>query len=92
MSKIIKYESNTFSEEEKTELFNMYSQTYLGAGETLWFKTSTELFERYPCLLSYEDQYLKFYVMFQFKTKANKISLICHNGVKENKDRLMDLL
>jgi len=68
------------------ELFDMYKNTYSNAGQDLWFKTKEELLNRYPCLICYNGEYTKLYVLYQFKKNFNKISLVCHNGSAEEKE------
>ena len=67
------------------ELFKMYKNTYSNAGQNLWFNTKEELLARYPCLICYNGEYKKLYVLYQFKKRYNKISLVCHNGTDQEK-------
>ena len=71
--------------EEYDELFKMYENTYSNAGQDLWFKKKDELMARYPCLICYNGEYKKLYVLYQFKKIYNKISLVCHNGTDQEK-------
>jgi hypothetical protein len=71
--------------EDHDDLFEMYKNTYSNAGQDLWFKTKEELLSRYPCLICYDGNYKKLYVLYQFKKGFNKISLVCHNGTPNEK-------
>lgn len=83
--KLISIKIKDIPEEEHDELFNMYKDTYSNAGQPLWFNTKEELIKRYPCLMCYNGEYKKLYVLYQFKNKFNKISLVCHNGTDDEK-------
>ena len=78
--------------DDKTQMFKMYTESYGNAGEELWFKTEEELFNRYPCVISFEGSYLTAYAMFQLRSNYNKISLICHNGTEEGKKQIIDIV
>ena len=73
------------------DLFEMYKNTYSNAGQDLWFKTKTELLSRYPCLLCYDGNYKKLYVLYQFKKGFNKISLVCHDGTPTQKQNSIQI-
>lgn len=88
---IIERYSNELSEEEKDDMFKMYVLSYSLGGQSLWFKTKDELFNRYSCFVSYDNNYLVCYAMFQFKKRFNKISLVCHNGSEEGKSNSINL-
>lgn len=90
--KLIRTYSIKINDIEKTQMYEMYKNSYTNAGEDLWFKTKEELFNKYPCIISFESSYLTAYAMFQLRSKYNKISLICHNGTKEGKEQIMDIV
>jgi len=81
---------------DKDILFEMYAQTYTNAGQSLWFREKNELFghERYKCITTYKDKsnMFKTFIIFQFKTKFNKISVVAHNGSSEGKEMMIKLL
>jgi hypothetical protein len=80
------------------KLYNMYELSYSGAGQELWFRTPDDL-QRYNCgiilscvnNLDYEESYINAYLLYQFRTYANKISLGCHDGTPEGKENAMKL-
>jgi hypothetical protein len=81
------------NEDEKNILYNMYANTYESAGQPLWFKNPRELFNnRYKCLICKNFDYTTAYLLLQFKTNFNKISLICHDGTQKGKQILFELL
>lgn len=75
---------------QKSHLFDMYVVSYSMGGQDLWFKTPAELIARYPCLVHMGDMFAV-YAMFQFKPRANKLSLFCHNGTPATKQQSIDL-
>lgn len=77
---------STLNKEDKQIMFDMYVKSYTMGGQPLWFATQEQLFSRYPCVATIDDQYLKVYAMYQFKTKYNKISLVCHDGSEYGKN------
>jgi len=77
---------SALNEIEKKQMFEMYSLSYNLGGQQLWFSNPEELFKIYPCFVTFGNQYLVVYAMYQFKTKFNKISLVCHNGSEEGKE------
>jgi len=83
--------SSELTEDEKEEMFNMYKLSYLLGGQDIWFKNKKDLFSKYPCFVTFNDNYLLVYAMFQFKKKYNKISLVCHNGSDKGKMLSIDL-
>ena len=85
VKKLTKIKIKDIPENEYDELFNMYTNTYSNAGQSLWFKNKEELINRYPCLICYNGEYKKLYVLYQFKNNFNKISLVCHNGTNDEK-------
>ena len=72
-------------------MFEMYRLSYSLGGQQLWFSKPEELFSRYPCFVTFNNQYLVVYAMYQFKSKYNKISLVCHNGSEEGKKLSIEL-
>jgi len=82
---------NHLSNTDKELLFNMYVQTYTYVNADLWYTTPDILFSKYPRILSVKNKYTTAYIMYQ-KKKYHKISVICHNGTKEGKALLIDLL
>lgn len=74
-------------------MYDMYVDSYGKAGEKLWFKSPEDL-QRYPCsyVVRYEGDKLLCYIMYQLRKHANKISLIVHDGTREGKDQVMDLV
>jgi len=58
----------------------------------MWFNNSEELFTRYPCVVTFDNQYLVVYAMYQFRSKFNKISLVCHNSSEEGKELIIKLI
>jgi hypothetical protein len=91
MSNITKKPINELNEDEKENLFMMYKNSYGNAGQPLWFKDKNELFSRYPCIVTLNNDYSTIYALFQFKTKFNKISLVCHNGTDDGKRKSVEL-
>jgi hypothetical protein len=89
---LTRIESTNLTEEEKQKMFDMYVLSYTLGGQDLWFKKKEELFERYPCVITFDNKYLTVYAMFQFRKNYNKISLICHNGSDEGKKLTIELL
>jgi hypothetical protein len=83
--------STDVNNEDKEIMFKMYEESYTIGNQPLWFKTKEELFSKYPCFTSIDNQYLISYVMFQFKNNYNKISLVCHNGTVEGKNLSIEL-
>ena len=73
-------------------MYAMYAKTYTDAGQELWFKNADELFRRYPCFLTINNNQEKAYIMYQFKSNFNKISLVCHDSTPEGKNLVVDLL
>jgi hypothetical protein len=84
-SQLTKHNSEDISETEKQSMFEMYQLSYNMGGQPLWFKNPNELFSRYPCFVTFNNEFLKVYAMYQFKPKYNKISLVCHDGSEEGK-------
>lgn len=82
---LVKIKIEDIPKEDHADLFEMYKDTYSNAGQDLWFKTKEELLSRYPCLICYDGNYKKLYVLYQFKKGFNKISLVCHNGTPTEK-------
>lgn len=74
------------------KMYEMYAKTYTDAGQELWFKNAEELMRRYPCFLTLNNRYEKAYIMYQFKKRFNKISLVCHDSTPEGKKLVIDLL
>ena len=91
-SKIDKFYTKKLSAAARTKMYAMYAKTYTDAGQELWFKNAEELFGRYPCFLTINNSQEKAYVMYQFKSKFNKISLVCHDSSPEGKALVVDLL
>jgi hypothetical protein len=91
---IILKEVKSLNDDERNTMYKMYAKTYTDAGQNLWFQTSEELFERYPCFVTFsgENKHLIVYAMFQKKESVNKISLICHNSTDEGKANIMELI
>lgn len=83
--------SSNLSADEKQQMFDMYVLSYTMGGQDLWFKSADELFQRYPCAISFDHLYLSAYAMFQFKSHFNKISLVCHDGSDKGKQMSIDL-
>jgi hypothetical protein len=83
--------SSKLNEEEKNKMFEMYINSYTIGNQPLWFKSKEQLFDRYPCFVSFDNNYLTVYAMFQMKNKYNKISLVCHNGTDEGKRLSIEL-
>ena len=82
--------------EQKNMLYNMYKKTYGGAGNTLWFKSTRELFDNpsYACIIIIKDKdkdIIKAYSIFQKKKHVNKLSLTCHDGTDEGKKISIEL-
>lgn len=77
--------ASNLTENEKMQMFTMYVNSYTLGGQSLWFQTPKELFDRYSCVATIDNMFLKVYAMFQFRKKYNKISLICHDGSEEGK-------
>lgn len=83
-------------------LYSMCARTYLDAGEELWFNSVKSLFH-YPCLIriisdpevpegyssELDEGLTKGFIMYQYRTFVNKISLICHDGTRNGKDAVM---
>jgi hypothetical protein len=84
-NQIISNNSSKLTEIEKNIMFQMYETSYTSGNQELWFKSQEDLFNRYPCFLSFNNNYLIVYAMFQMKNNYNKISLVCHNGSDEGK-------
>ena len=91
-SKIDKFYTKKLSAAERAKMYAMYAKTYTDAGQELWFKNADELFGRYPCFLTINNSQDKAYVMYQFKSKFNKISLVCHDSSPEGKALVVELL
>ena len=91
-SKINKFYTKNLSNDARKKMYEMYAKTYTDAGQELWFKNQDELFNRYPCFLTINNSQEKAYVMYQFKSKFNKISLVCHDSTPEGKKLVVDLL
>jgi hypothetical protein len=91
-SKIDKFYTKKLSAAERAKMYAMYAKTYTDAGQELWFKNADELFSRYPCFLTINNSQIKAYVMYQFKSKFNKISLVCHDSSPEGKALVVELL
>ena len=74
-------------------MFKMYAASYTGGGQELWFKTPEELFKRYPCFITFnqDNNHLTVYAMFQIKNSVNKISLVCHNSTDNGKQDSINL-
>mmetsp|Transcript_4384 Transcript_4384/g.6909 ORF Transcript_4384/g.6909 Transcript_4384/m.6909 type:complete len:293 (-) Transcript_4384:826-1704(-) len=74
-------------------MFEMYEATYRSAGENLWFTTKEQL-QSYACSVKTvcDKDTLLCYIMFQSRKRVNKISLVCHNGTKDGKKALINLL
>jgi hypothetical protein len=88
---VVTNDASALTETDKETMFQMYENSYRGGGQELWFRSKEELFNRYPCFLSVDNNYLVVYAMFQMKNKYNKISLICHNGSVEGKELSIQL-
>jgi len=91
-SKIDKFYTKNLSATARAKMYAMYVKTYTDAGEELWFKNTEQLFSRYPCFLTINNSQDKAYVMYQFKSKFNKISLVCHDSSPEGKALVIELL
>jgi hypothetical protein len=81
------------------KLFDMYVLSYSSAGQELWFKNPSDL-QRYNCSvilscsgnLDSEEFHIKAYLLYQFRTHANKISLLSHDGTNDGKRKVMELI
>ena len=53
----------------------MYAKTYTDAGQNLWFTTTDELFDKYPCFITFtgDNKHLVVYAMFQKKKFVNNV-------------------
>jgi hypothetical protein len=91
-SKIDKFYTKKLSAAARAKMYAMYAKTYTDAGQELWFKNAEELLSRYPCFLTINNSQDKAYVMYQFKSKFNKISLVCHDSSPEGKALVVELL
>ncbi len=88
----------TIGEKLLQKLFDMYVLSYSGAGQELWFKSPTDLL-RYNCgiilsctgNLDSPDSHINAYLLYQFRTWANKLSLGCHDGTPAGKEKAMKL-
>lgn len=86
------------SRELLQKLFDMYVNSYSSAGQELWFKTPDDLL-RYNCGiilncfgdLDSPDNHIYAYLLYQFRTYVNKISLGCHDGTPKGKETVMKL-
>jgi len=88
---IVQKNSSELSEDEREKMFSMYVLSYKMGGQPLWFEDKEKLFSRYHCFVTFDDNYLTVYAMFQFKKKFNKISLVCHDGSEEGKRLSVEL-
>jgi hypothetical protein len=91
---IVRRNISELTDQEKNKMFEMYVKSYTMGRQELWFKTPEELFgehSRYKCFITFDDEYLTVYAMYQFKSKYNKISLVCHNGSDEGKQKSIEL-
>lgn len=88
ITKITVSELNT---EEKNKIYDMYINTYTYGKQAIWF-TQEKLFEKYPCLITVNKQYDKFYIMYQLMNNYNKISLIAHNLLPDSITELFSML
>jgi hypothetical protein len=91
-SQINKFYTKNLSNDAREKMYAMYAKTYTDAGQSLWFKNADALFSRYPCFLTINNSQEKAYVMYQFKSKFNKISLVCHDSSPEGKNLVVELL
>lgn len=83
---IIQRKISELTEDDKDIMFKMYVLSYTQGGQPLWFENKKQLFDRYPCFLTFDDKYLIVYALFQFKKNFNKNSLVCHDGSEEGKE------
>ena len=94
--RIVRIPKYSLTDEDKTALFEMYRKTYTSAGQDLWFKTVDQLFgyQRYKCVVTLDDRsnMRRAFIMFQFKKRYNKISLVCQDGSPDGKALVMDIL
>jgi hypothetical protein len=94
--KIITQNIRKFTKDTLNQMFELYKSTYSSANQVLWFNKADDLL-KYNCgaVIICNDSNTKditAYILFQFKPKANKISLLCHNGTQDAKEKLMNLL
>jgi hypothetical protein len=89
---ITKININDLNEEQKKEVYDMYVKTYTFGKQDIWFKTSDRLFAKYPCLITVDNQYNRFYIMYQLMSNYNKISLIAHDLTRESITELFSML
>ena len=93
--KIITQSVKDFTDDTLDILFKLYESTYSSANQVLWFKQKEDL-QKYNCgavmICNTDKNDITGYILFQFKSKANKISLLCHNGTSSAKSQLMELL
>lgn len=89
---ITKININNLNEVQKQEVYNMYVNTYTFGKQDIWFKTPDRLFAKYPCLITVDNQYNRFYIMYQLMSNYNKISLIAHDLTRESISELFSML
>lgn len=94
--RIVRVPKDELKDDDRRALFAMYEKTYTSAGQDLWFKTADDLFgyQRYKCIVTLDspNNMRKAYILFQFKPKYNKISLVCQDGTPEGKALALDIL
>lgn len=89
---ITKITVSELSQEEKNKIYDMYINTYTYGKQDIWFNTQKKLFKKYPCLITVNNQYDKFYIMYQLMNNYNKISLIAHNLLNDSITELFSML
>jgi len=89
---ITKININNLTEQEKQQVYDMYVNTYKFGKQDIWFKTPERLFSKYPCLITVDNQYHRFYIMYQLMINYNKISLIAHDLNKDSIIKLFSML
>lgn len=89
--------SSEILDKDKKAMFDMYVNSYTNAGQTLWFKSSTDMF-KYPCGYlthctknEYNNSDIQCFIMYQSRRFCNKISLLCHNNTDEGKTNVIGL-
>ena len=89
---ITKIQIKNLNTEQKQQIYDMYVKTYEYGKQDIWFKTPERLFSKYPCLITVDNKYNKFYIMYQLMSNYNKISLIAHDLTPESIKELFSML
>lgn len=95
-NKIYRSQDVKMSNKLANRLYDLYKQTYANAGQELEITSVEALLNAYPCIFEVlEDEEGNIiaafaYQVVDFYPKANKISLLMHDGSEEAKQQLMD--